>query len=377
MYYFWILMQDKILNIVAFDNPYPPNYGGVIDVYYKIKALYEIGFEIHLHCFVKEIPKEYHELQLITASVNFYKTDVKWYHIFSSLPISVISRRNHNLIKNLLSNNAPILFESLKTTCLVSDIRIKNRVKLLRLHNLEQNYFKGIAKSERNLLKKYFFFKEAKKFESYEVWNSFDLVLTLSEFENLYLIQKKISTRYVPVFHGNKEVGRLSEFGQNILFHGDLSTPDNLKVGLFLIDVFKELPDYELVIASSCKKEMIESRICNIPNITFVDLVDFNHLLELFEQAHICISWSFQNSGTKLKLINALFNSRFSLINENIIDDNKIVALCSVARNKEELKYKIKETMIKPYSFSNFENRKLVLESYLNDAINANRIQND
>lgn len=40
---------DKHLNIVAFDNPYPPTYGGVIDVYYKLKSLAETGLKIHLH----------------------------------------------------------------------------------------------------------------------------------------------------------------------------------------------------------------------------------------------------------------------------------------------------------------------------------------
>ena len=28
----------KELQIVCFDNPYPPDFGGVIDVYYKIKS---------------------------------------------------------------------------------------------------------------------------------------------------------------------------------------------------------------------------------------------------------------------------------------------------------------------------------------------------
>ena len=31
--------------------PYPPNYGGVIDVFYKIKSLHAIGIKIILHCF--------------------------------------------------------------------------------------------------------------------------------------------------------------------------------------------------------------------------------------------------------------------------------------------------------------------------------------
>ena len=35
--------MDKYLNIVSFNIPYPANYGGVIDVYYKLEALRACG----------------------------------------------------------------------------------------------------------------------------------------------------------------------------------------------------------------------------------------------------------------------------------------------------------------------------------------------
>ena len=44
-------MNSKHLHIISFDVPYPTNYGGVIDVYYKMKALHQQGIKIHLHCF--------------------------------------------------------------------------------------------------------------------------------------------------------------------------------------------------------------------------------------------------------------------------------------------------------------------------------------
>ena len=43
--------MNKHLHIVSFDVPYPPDYGGAIDVYYKLKALHEEGIKIYLHCF--------------------------------------------------------------------------------------------------------------------------------------------------------------------------------------------------------------------------------------------------------------------------------------------------------------------------------------
>ena len=42
-------MSDRHLHIVSFDVPYPANYGGVIDVFYKIRELHRSGIRLHLH----------------------------------------------------------------------------------------------------------------------------------------------------------------------------------------------------------------------------------------------------------------------------------------------------------------------------------------
>ena len=44
-------MAEPHLHIVSFDVPWPANYGGVIDVFYKVKALADLGIRLHLHCF--------------------------------------------------------------------------------------------------------------------------------------------------------------------------------------------------------------------------------------------------------------------------------------------------------------------------------------
>ncbi len=43
--------MDKYLNIVSFNIPYPANYGGVIDVYYKLEALRAWRRETHITLF--------------------------------------------------------------------------------------------------------------------------------------------------------------------------------------------------------------------------------------------------------------------------------------------------------------------------------------
>ena len=43
-----------------------------------------------------------------------------------------------------------------------------------------------------------------------------------------------------------QEVVELSEYGNYTIFHGDLSTSDNRKAALFLIDTFKDILDVDL-----------------------------------------------------------------------------------------------------------------------------------
>ena len=89
---------DRHINIISFDVPYPPNYGGVIDVYYKIKALYNAGIKVHLHCF------EYGrgsamELNTICEEVFYYKREKMWKGFLSDKPF-IVQTRNNKLLKN-------------------------------------------------------------------------------------------------------------------------------------------------------------------------------------------------------------------------------------------------------------------------------------
>lgn len=363
-------MSDKTLHIVSFDNPYPPNYGGVIDVFYKIKALSEIGYTIHLHCFVKEIPLAFDELKQLCKSVSFYEVTKNPFHFLSALPFSVISRSDSRLGENIAKIDAPILFEGLKTTCLVYDVRLQKHRKFLRLHNIEHNYYKGIAKSEEGFFKKMTLYWESWKYRKYEFVNAaFDKVFTLSEFENDYTQAKFHNAGYIPVFHGNKVVSNLDGFGKYAFYHGDLSTSDNRKAVAFLVGVFAAIPEYKLLIASGSNETFVKNLIGTYSNIEFVQLTDFNQLQQLLNDAHINICWSFQKSGTKLKLINSLFNSRHCIINENIIDDGIVSQLCFNANDKAQLISAVKELLVKPYTATEF--RKEILETHLNDIRNA------
>ncbi len=365
-------MLKKPIHIISFDNPFPPDFGGVIDVFFKVKALHEIGFTIYLHCFYQDRNVVSDELKATTERVFLYKKNRNPFFLFSKFPFPVVCRFREELTRNIASIDAPILFEGLHTTMILQKTNLANK-KFLRLHNIESNFYAGMSKNETNYFKKIAYHFASKKFIEYQkTIPNFDHTFSLSCFENDIVKSMTDSVSYIPVFHGNS-IKTIDGFGKYALYHGDLRLADNKKAAKFLIKVFNKISDYQLIIASSNGKKLVEKKSKNQSNVTFFELQNDAQLNNLFLNAHINVMLSFQKSGTKLKVINALFKSRFCLINHNMVDDEQVLNLCELANSKEEFISKINQLKLK--SFQESERRNLVLESVLSDIDNAKKIE--
>ncbi len=353
--------------------PYPPNYGGVIDVFYKFKALCDLQVKIYLHTFEygRGKPKE---LDKFCEQVFYYQRNASIINVLSKTPYIVKSRSNKELIQNLKKIKAPILFEGLHTTFPLINEKFEDRKVLVRAHNIEHLYYEGLAKSESRIDKKIFFKTEAIKLSVYEsILTKVDTILTISPSEHIYFqngfIDKAV---YIPVFHPNIKVRKLSKKGNFALYHGDLRVADNIKSVYFLIDIFKQL-DYELVIASSFKNQTIIKEITNFNHIRFVEIESQNHMLDLFEKAHINVLPTFQKTGIKLKLINTLFNGRFCVVTPKMVKETGLEKLCEIGRTKEEFKQKVNELIHKNYLDIAIAEREKALKPF-NISENAQKI---
>jgi glycosyltransferase involved in cell wall biosynthesis len=369
------MKANQTLHIVCFHNPYPPVYGGVIDVYYKLKALHALGIQVHFHCFIDESKPDLTALHRLCEAVYIYPRKFKFFKLFSRFPFSVVSRYSPQLYKNLEAVDAPILCEGLQSSFVLHQHDFPNRMKLLRLHNIESNYYTGLAKSETRFWKRLLFVREAKKYAAYQaVLGKFDRVFTLSHFEQDYVQTHFGNGTYVPVFHGNSRFAALADFGDFAFYHGDLRMSDNRKAVAFLVDVFAKIPNYNLIIASSKAASYVQKLIKDIPSITYVPLKTQNQLDTLLSSAQVNVMLSFQQSGTKLKTINSLFKSRHCVVNENMVDDPEILALCTVASTPEEFKSAIEELRFVDFTPEIQEQRQQVAETLLSDEKNAQKI---
>ncbi|MBK9638318.1 MAG: hypothetical protein IPO63_11045 [Bacteroidetes bacterium] len=121
-------MLNKQLHIISFDVPLPADYGGVIDVFNKIKHLHKLGIEITLHCFTYG-RKENEKLNIFCKEVYYYPRSTSPLKIMSHEPFIVTTRNHPDLLHRLLADDHPILFEGLHTTHFLSHPSLQNRIK--------------------------------------------------------------------------------------------------------------------------------------------------------------------------------------------------------------------------------------------------------
>lgn len=364
-------MSDVHLHIISFDIPYPANYGGVIDVFFKAKALAESGVKVHMHCF--QYGREHYPIMKETFhEVEYYKRDISKKHLFKSIPYIVSSRMSDRLVKNLLKDNYPILMEGLHTSALLDEPRLKTRKRLVRAHNIEHEYYYNLGKAEKDIFKKYYFYNEAAKLKRYEkILEKADRILAISENDKVYFGKEFSRVDHIPAFHPFTEVKCKLGRGGYVLYHGNLSVAENENAVNFLLDdVFKEL-DIPFKIAGLNPPLQLKNKVANEQNIELIANPDDGTLQELIENAHINISISAQKTGLKLKLLNNLYNGRFSLVNNKILSGSNLDELCVVANNHETIKRRIKILFRKEFTPELIEDRKLNLNKIYNNGNNV------
>ena len=161
-------MTTKHIHIIVFDIPYPATYGGAIDVFYRIKSLAQLGIAITLHCFYKDELHHYEQLESLCRKVYYYPRHTTWKQMLHMRPYAVVSRRDQSLLKHLLQDNDPILFEGLVSCDLLSHPLLANRKKYLRECNIEHDYYYALSKAARSCNSKLYFLVDAIRLRFFE-----------------------------------------------------------------------------------------------------------------------------------------------------------------------------------------------------------------
>ena len=117
-----------------------------------------------------------------------------------------------------------------------------------------------------------------------------------------------------------------------------------------------------------CRLLRNKNTTCLIANPKEQDMQD------LISKAHINIIPSYNSTGIKLKLINALFNGRHCLVNELTVEGTNLNEICHVAGDADAFKSKIIQLHTQPFSKEESNVRSLLLDKMFNNDLNAKQV---
>ncbi len=358
------------LHIISFDIPYPANYGGIIDVFHKIRCLNNEGIKVILHCFEYGDRTHSKELEKICEKVYYYKRDTSLINHLSFLPFNVKSRISSSLKKNLLKDNYPILFEVLHTCYLLNDPAFKNRKKLYRHSNIEHDYFLELAKGEKSFLKKIYLKIEALKLKYFEKRIRYaNYILSVSKHDLNYFKKTYPNTPsvYLPSFHQFDQLKCKTGQGDYILYHGNLSVSENYNSAEWLIKhVFSKIK-YPIIIAGLNPPKHLISIINQYPNIVLKQNCTESEMQLLAENAQINCLYTPQATGLKLKLLNVLFCGKFVITNSNMLVGTSLKEACYIADTPQQYIEYINKLFLEKFTNQDIEKRKLLVSSINNE----------
>lgn len=362
-------MTNKTLHIVSLDVPFPADYGGAIDIYYRIKALHELGYKITLHCFEYGRGKQ-KELERITSCVYYYKRKKRIFDLVRKKPFIVQSRSSDALLQNLLQDGAPILFEGLHTTFCLADVRLNNRVKLVRTHNVEHHYYEGLAKKASGL-QKYYFRSEARKLKKHEkILKNADHLLAIQKNDFDYFSALHNSVHLLHAAFPENSNSEHRDTKPYCLFHGNLSIPENKSAAFWMLKTFKKIPDIPLIIAGkNPSKDLINA--CRNQGVTLEVNPDLMQMKSILRSARAHVFYTDQPTGLKLKLLAALQTSGHIIATPEMTKGTTLDTLCAISDTRDSFIGQILGLFPEPMTQDAFLARKKYLEQNFNTKENC------
>jgi hypothetical protein len=344
-------------------------------VFYKIKTLFELGYEIDLHCFDYKGKDHSEVLESMCKNVYYYQRKKIYQVFFNWMPYIVSSRSNLELLNNLKKDDAPILFEGLHTCFYLDHPELTLRNKSVWMHNIESDYYQNLSKADKNFIHKIHFSVESKKLKKYEnVLYAAQNIFCVNQKDAEYMTKYCKNTMFVPLFHLNETVDIIDKSEDYILYHGSLDVVENNQAVVWLIStVFSKLP-YNVIIAGKNPKDSLIKLVKNYPHISLKPNVSKEDMKSLIQKAQANVLVSFQSTGLKQKVLNALYNSKHVIVNDKIVANSGLESLCQIANTPEELIHQIKLKWHQPIDIKEIESRKLYLDENYSNLSNVKKI---
>lgn len=346
---FFQKLNNLHLHIVALDVPFPPNYGGAIDIFYRIKALHALGLKITLHCFEYGRGQQ-EELEKYTEQVYYYKRKRRISDLLGPRPFIVKSRISDELLTRLLADHHPILFEGLHTAWYLEHPAIRQRLTFVRAHNIEHEYYFGLMENSSRI-KRLYFHVEHRKLKRYEsILKHARFVLPIREGDLLHFKSINPNSLVLPA-----SLPEFSVFKPNApsvpfcLFHGNLSVPENHQAALWILsEICPKIRGIRFIIAGKSPSEQIAAAATR-QGVELISNPDDATMQTLLQQANIHLLYTTQATGLKLKLLAALQTHGEVVVNPKMLDGSDLHTWCHVAHSPNEFASIINTLSAQPF----------------------------
>jgi hypothetical protein len=358
--------RELHIHIIAFDIPWPADYGGVIDIFHKIRLLSAQGIRIHLHCFRYGERQPAAELLHYCEEVRYYERQTGPPAFFSLTPYIIKSRMSRALEQVLLRDRYPILCEGIHTCGILKNKRLQGRKILFRPSNVEHDYYRGLAAQERNLFRKIFFLTEACKLKWWERHLAkVSVILPVSDKDQAWFSRRfpLVPAHLIYSFTPYDEVDILPGRGSYALFHGKLSVQDNAAVADYLIREVVPHTSLPVIIAGMDPPQWLRELAARTKGVTLRANPGEEEMERLIREAHVHLMLTFQASGIKLKLLLSLFRGRYIVVNAPMLTSQGLEECVILTTDGKDLAGKLEELKERGFTDEEVEKRNRCLPS--------------
>jgi hypothetical protein len=274
-----------------------------------------------------------------------------------------------------MKDDKPVLMEGMHSTYFLNDVDFTGRMMVVRTHNIEHEYYQNLAKIEKNIFKRYYFFNEAGKLAKYEnCLQKASAIAAISPSDTAHFMHRFKGVHYIPAFHPYNSVTASTKKTDFALYHGNLSVGENNEAAMFLVQKVFSSIHYKLLIAGNKPSSELKKAVAASQNVELRDDLTYTEIAKLIADAQCNILPTFQSTGIKLKLIGALFSGKHCIVNTPMVVNTGLESLCTIADTAEEMKNQVSVSMETPFSQQDIFRRKEILENDFSNKRNAAKL---
>jgi hypothetical protein len=149
---------------------------------------------------------------------------------------------------------------------------------------------------------------------------------------------------------------------------------ENEKAAIWLLEeVFNDL-QIPFLIAGKNPGQKLQRAVGRYKNCCLVPDPSDMELKDIISKAQIHVIPSFNRTGIKLKLLNALFNGRHCLVNTEAVEGTGLQDLCQIAEEAPDFKMVIETLYERPFTFLDLQYRREKLLSQFDNHRTATRL---